>query len=293
MAGIELKACPSCGAMAPPLVATCAFCGASLPEATTPPPAPPAAGPTSTRVTGAPPRSAAWAPPPSPPSPAPPPPGSGSGPSTAWAPPPAGPEFVAAGAAPPSPRTPARTWLIIGLVATVVVIVVLGVTVAVGMDAVSDLERNALDGKGTWQTFTDPGGAFQIDLPATPTAGPVDRDDSVTSRSYTATVGRAQFTVQTHDIDGWATVGVGGEQLLALMPELMVEQLGGTSNDPIRTTAGGLPAVQFDIDAGDQQWSITAVLTGGRVIFLAAGGPAVAVGAHDRMVGSFVPFDPE
>jgi hypothetical protein len=76
------------------------------------------------------------------------------------------------------------------------------------------------------------------------------------------------------------------------MPAVMTDWSGGTSNDPIRTTAGGLPAIQFDIDAGDQKWSATAVLTGGRVIILAAGGPAVAVGAHARMVDSFVPLTP-
>ena len=174
---------------------------------------------------------------------------------------------------------------------TVIVVGLVGISVAVGMDAVSDQERAALDGDGTWQTFSDPDGAFLVDLPAAPDVGPVERSDIITSRSYTATVGRAQFTIQTHDIAGWGT-GVAGEQLLAMMPDLMVEQTGGTHNDGIRTSAGGLPAIQFDIDAGDEQWSVTAVLTGGRMIFLAAGGPAVAVGAHARMVESFVPLTP-
>lgn len=277
---MDLKACPSCHAMAPLHVEACSFCGATLPVPASPDPDPGSAGATRDG------NEASW--PPAPPAP-----------GSAWAapdpsanPPHPGPSYLPAGAAPVPGRVRPRPWWIVGLVVTVAVVGLIGVTVAVGMNAVSDLERQALDGDGTWETFRDPDGAFVVDLPAEPSAGPVDRSDRVTGRSYTANVGRALFIIQIYDIEGGGTAGVAGEELLAQMPAVMTDWTGGAHNAPVRTTAGGLPAIQFDIDAGDQRWSATAVLTGGRVILLAAGGPAVAVGGHARMVDSFHPLDP-
>lgn len=246
----------------------CAFCGTALPHEVTPPPVVPEAAIATSSAAPTPSGGPAWV-----------------APATATNPP----------AAPDAPIASSRlrTGVIVGFVVVVAVLGLVGVTVARSADGVSDRERQALAGEGSWPTFTDPDGAFRIDLPAEPVASRVEHIEQVTARAYVAGVDDAAFAVQIYDIaGGGGTAGIAGEELLAEMPDLFTKLTGGSHNAPVRTSAGGLPAVEFDIDAGEQQWSATAILTGNRVFILAAAGPDLAIGGHARMVESFVPIDP-
>jgi hypothetical protein len=267
---VDLTGCPGCGAMAPAHAHECAFCGTALPREVTPPPVVPGVALAPTTAVPAPPRGPAWV-----------------------APDPAA-------NAPGAPNTSSgggsrrlRAMVIVGFVVVVAGLGLVGLAVGRSADGVSDRERRALAGEGAWQTFTDPDGAFRIDLPAEPVASSVEHVQQVTARAYVAGVDDAAFAVQIYDIaGGGGTAGIAGEELLAQMPEILTTLTGGTHNTPVRTTAGGLPAIQFDIDAGELQWSATAVLTGKRVFILAAAGPDIAIGGHARMVDTFVPIDP-
>jgi hypothetical protein len=268
---VDLTACPGCGAMAPTHAHECAFCGTALPREVTPPPVlPESAIDAFTAAPAAAPSGPAWVAP---------------DPTTN----------------PPDPLGTSsdggsrrlRRWVIAGFVVVVAALGIAGLAVSRSADGLSDRERQALAGEGTWQTFDDPDGAFRIDLPTEPIASSVEHIEQVTARAYAAGVDDAVFAVQIYDIaGGGGTAGIAGEELLNRMPDLFTGLTGGTHNVPMRTTAGGLPAIQFDIDAGEQKWSATAVLTGNRVFILAAAGPDIAVGGHARMVESFVPTDP-
>jgi hypothetical protein len=267
---VDLTACPGCGAMAPAHAPECAFCGTPLPHEVTPPPVVPEIAIAASTAAPAPPTGPAWV-----------------------APDPAANRAVAPGQPSDSWSRSAQTWVIVGFVVVVVALGLVGLIVTRSADGVSDRERQALAGEGDWQTFTDPDGAFLIDLPAAPVASPIERVEQVKGQAYVASVDDAVFAVQIYDIaGGGGTAGIAGEALLGQMPDIFTRLTGGTHNTPLRTTAGGLPAIAFDIDAGEQQWSATAVLTGNRVFLLATAGPDIAISGHARMVESFTPIDP-
>ncbi len=273
---MQLKECPSCGAMAGTHVPVCGFCGAAM---TSDGPAPPVAstepGPTEPGPTDRGPTE---------PGPTEPAPSSDDGSEPLLVPPP-----------PPTRSAGRRLRRASRRVALGLCIVVAGgwfVVARAYQPGGTASEREALTGTGSWITFHDPNAAFTVDFPHEPSVGDVTTFESGTKREVWASVGRDVFELQYWDLDQGNTAGIAGENLLAQMPELFHASSSGRANAPIRTAAGGLPAIEFDVDAGDMKWSVIAVLAGHRVYEIAVGGPAVATGARARMVSSFHPLEP-
>jgi hypothetical protein len=178
-------------------------------------------------------------------------------------------------------------------VSTVLVVVIaFAVVRTITASTVDAADSDVLAGKGEWITFIDPDGAFTVDLPSEPSSDEHGTYDYGTKREIEGHVGHVQYFIEYWDPTDGSTTGAAHEYRLEQMPDILTSWSGGTSNDPIRTTVGGLPALQFDVDAGDTKWSATAIATGGRVYLMAIGGPRVAIAAHDRMAASFHPIDP-